>query len=941
MQDFNNDVNKMLEMLKKEADKQANREEIAPQTTKNSSHSDDEIKDMLKKQFSAEDNNEITVQGDDYSFYSVDFFNTGSMPTGELTAESETEVEVEEAIEVEGAIKIEESVETTVEEVIEEVEAEIEAVESNIELEDKVITDELADVDDAVECVIEEEQEATEDAVEEIILSSSDDDATRPFVPFEKEAPEEEIIEEETVEEASQEAEEIVETEEPIAEESINYDEVLEGQQGTVFNQFVEDFTGDLDDVVFEAEITDSHAPNKQYTIFEDWEQLMKDKLYETAEEEIIPPTKEELAYSAEIQARAAKGNTDYFNPVVTDTQLDAVDIALMVALGGESELNQTVGFEKIRQAVHEADEQSASGLEDKKVYGYCGEEYSTLVQNGKIREKYNKDKTQIIWQLVGTAIFALVLLCYEIAGWVGIELPGIFNAIQYPHIHVLCGLQFLFVCIAISFNKIIKLSKNLFGFSSISYIGALVTSIVCIVYDVLILTVGYSDVGATLHTIPAFLLLLSLIYDAFDVSQQAGVFNIVANSEKKLVLEPYGKLRMSEDEGTGDIIDKDSYCISRVPSVSKYFARTAKPLSNFTDKLVSLIISFSVALCVMLVLLLMNKSFEITILSFILTLSFALICASIFESEFAFFVVYKALIRYKTGIIGKPSIAEYGKCNIVYFDDYNVFNKKSVRTKGLKLYDNNEIYRILYHTQAVFSKIGGPLKGVFEFATSEMVHSKSVEIKEISKEGIAAKVDGRTSVLIGTGSFMKSRGIHPSYTSADLKLEERGEESIMFIALNGTLGAKLYVTYQFSSEFEKLARKLSARGVGIGIRSSDPNVNNKWARKYGEAKRFDISIVRPTLKEIKPHEKSIEGGVVSVKNVRALTEALMMCIKLDTFESLISKIRTASIVFVGILSFALVLFSGINAVSILALTLCVALCASIMMLLTYFHIKR
>ena len=221
------------------------------------------------------------------------------------------------------------------------------------------------------------------------------------------------------------------------------------------------------------------------------------------------------------------------------------------------------------------------------------------------------------------------------------------------------------------------------------------------------------------------------------------------------------------------------------------------------------------------------------------------------------------------------------------------------------------------------------------------MTHSKKVEIKEISKEGISAIVDGRTAVLIGTGAFMKSRYIHPSYTSADLKLEESGEESIMFIALNGVLGAKLYVTYQFSSEFERLARKLTSRGVKIGIRSSDPNVNSKWAKKYGEMKKFSISIVRPTLKEIKPSEKSIESGVVSVKNVRALSEALMMCIKLNRFESLISKIRIVALVVLGILSFALMLLSGINTMTLLALFLTTAVCASIMGLLTYFYIKN
>jgi cation transport ATPase len=341
-------------------------------------------------------------------------------------------------------------------------------------------------------------------------------------------------------------------------------------------------------------------------------------------------------------------------------------------------------------------------------------------------------------------------------------------------------------------------------------------------------MTVGYADPGATVHSLAALLLLISLIYDIFDISQQSGVFDIVSRSNKKLVLEPYGKLKMSEDENDGDIIDKDSYCISRVSNINGFFARISKATKNVTGKLVSLVLSFSVSLCVMLVLLLTGEQIGTVVLSLVVTLSCSLICASIFESEFAFFTVHNILKKYKTGIIGKASVEEYGKCNILYFDDFNVFNKKSVRTKGLKLYDNNEIYRILYHTQAVFSKVGGPLKGVFEFATTEMIHSRNVEIKEISKEGISAVVDNRTSVLIGTGSFMKSRGIHPSYTAQDLRLEEAGEESILFIALGGSLGAKLYVTYQFSGEFEKLAKKLTACGINIGIRSSDPNINDK-----------------------------------------------------------------------------------------------------------------
>ena len=1032
MTDINkDDVQKLLERLKEHTE-QTVEEKTDTQTTDNSIHSDEDIKNMLKKHFSADESVSSFETGEDYSFETVDFGRvddeiiTSEIVTdevGEKTPDEAVEEVSEEVTEEASEEVIEENSESADEDIIDEAEdrpedehdaleeenpdtqtvektwmdeifasAPEEASEKETESdqpESEEVQDLYADeVKDEVEDVVSQVAPSTEEMIDDIVdeiveqtLAAEEDQisADEEDESLEAEAEAEAEVEEEAEAEsaaAEAEAQEIIETtlfepavedlaeenadipvsdetpidisepteesyEEPIAEQSIDYDEVLEGQQGTVFNEFVEDFSGDLEDVVFEAEITESRAPDKQYTIFEDWERLMKDKSYETAEDGIIPPTEDELARSAEISQRAS-GNTDYFNPV-TSADLDAVDIALMVALGGESELNQTVGFEKIRQAVHEDGDKKEDVFKNKKIYGFCGEEYRSLAQNADIKKKYKSDKKKIIAQLISTAILALVLLVYELTGWVGYELPFIFSIYEHPDIYVLAGLQLAFLCAVISYNKFSKLFKRIFDFSSITFIAAIITLILNILHDALILSMGYVDPNMTFHSFSSCLLALSLLYDLFDILQQSSVFGYVATSEKKLVLEPYGKLRVDEndDSATGEIIDNDSYCISRVPNVTGFFEHISKSPASNMSRLVSVILSCSVALCVMIVLLIMGEQYTTFIPAFIVTLSFALICSSVFESEFAYFTVYRALKKHKTGIIGKSSVSEYGKCNIIYFDDYNVFNKKSVRTKGLKLYDNNEIYRVLYHTQAVFSKVGGPLKAVFEFATSEMVHSKSVEIKDIGKDGIVALVDGKTLVHIGTGAFMKSRGIHPSYTAADVRVEERGEESIMFIALGGKLGAKLYVTYQFSAEFEKLARKLAARGISIGIRSCDPNVNNKWAKRYSSIKKIDISIVRPTLKEMKPAEKSIDGGIVSAKNVRALTEALMMCVKLDRLEALFSKMRVASIVLVGILSFALMLFSGINTVSMLALILACALCASVMMLLTHFYIKR
>ena len=118
--------------------------------------------------------------------------------------------------------------------------------------------------------------------------------------------------------------------------------------------------------------------------------------------------------------------------------------------------------------------------------------------------------------------------------------------------------------------------------------------------------------------------------------------------------------------------------------------------------------------------------------------------------------------------------------------------------------------------------------------------------------------------------------------------------------------------------------------------------LNKKWANNYGKTKKMPISIVRPTLKELKPSDKSIESGIVSTKNVRALAQALMTCSKLDNFERVMNNIRIVALVIMGILSFALILLSVANfLMTMIVLAIACGICASTMILLSYFYIRH
>ena len=75
MESFNNDeVKKMLEMLKEQAQSTEATEQNVTQATENNVDSADELKDMLKKQFSADEETQGDLLASDYSFDEVNDF---------------------------------------------------------------------------------------------------------------------------------------------------------------------------------------------------------------------------------------------------------------------------------------------------------------------------------------------------------------------------------------------------------------------------------------------------------------------------------------------------------------------------------------------------------------------------------------------------------------------------------------------------------------------------------------------------------------------------------------------------------------------------------------------------------------------------------------------------------------------------------------------------
>ena len=244
----------------------------------------------------------------------------------------------------------------------------------------------------------------------------------------------------------------------------------------------------------------------------------------------------------------------------------------------------------------------------------------------------------------------------------------------------------------------------------------------------------------------------------------------------------------------------------------------------------------------------------------------------------------------------------------MISFDDKEVFPAKNVKVRSLKLFGDSRIDHVLFGAASVFRKLGGPLDEVFAAATGETGYTDDVDILEVEKNGVEAAVKG-TRVYVGSAEFMRSRSLLSGVEPEDEAMEMEGKIKIMYLAIGGELASKMYVEYKADAEIRGIMESLYKSGMCIGIRTLDPNIDDRMLRHHVELNKFPVKVLRMSGAEEKKTEKSMDSGVVSRKGVKELLKALASC------RRVLQVIRTNSMIK------ALGLAAGIG-VSILILVL-------------------
>lgn len=569
-----------------------------------------------------------------------------------------------------------------------------------------------------------------------------------------------------------------------------------------------------------------------------------------------------------------------------SQTELDETDINLMIALGYEEELQQTIGIDRVSEVEEKLDKDASNeGTHDSAAFR--GFEYAEKEQAKEIMQNYRTEYNGSMLRLIGSILLLVSLFIYENVSLLGADLPGPFNMRHFPAFHTLFSLQLLVLSAALSWRELLAGLRSAVTLKPTPQSLGAAAVAVAVVYDLLIALIAPSG-GVVLYNFPAALCLtLMALYDLMSLKREIYSFTVVADRHEKYAAR---SILVRDAVSGGEELTLD---VRRSSFVSNYFARTnAKSTVGSHLNLVLLpVLAVSVALAF--ISFSMHKNGVGALNVFALTNMFCLPVSTLIAYSYPLFRAAQIAFEDDTAILGEASAEEYSGASVMSFADTDMFPSYSVKLRSIKLYGNARPDLVLFGAASVFSRVGGPLADVLELATMEFDSAESVELIRIAEDGIEAIVDGQ-SILVGREDFLSTYDVHPLRDADD----DANGERILYIVMDGVLCAKLYIQYEMDTDFEDTLRSLTKEGITAKIRTYDPNIDEELLAVKLRGKPFSVQIDKQMEEPAEPGKlKEIDSGLVSRSSAKSLVRPALLCSRLAHVRRTGSIIRTVALV--------------------------------------------
>lgn len=614
----------------------------------------------------------------------------------------------------------------------------------------------------------------------------------------------------------------------------------------------------------------------------------------------------------------------------------DDVDVNLMIAFGMEEELKDAIGeaqTEKITAAVDE-DAKAATATDLLTVVDEEKEEFTDFTQTKGIFARYKRRYRKTLLSLGGSILVALLLFLFENLPAFGIDLPKAISREYYPVVNLMVGLQLSLFSYVLVADQIKRGITALIEKKWMPEVG--ITFVVGISFVYQLFMSVFCRVGYVTYNFPvALCVVLSLAYEFLNLKREIYSFNVVASKKMKhtLCALPYEsaekerdafrsfyevektydgegvEVPSEEEEQSPDVFEgKPMYALKQGAFVDGFFQRMRRYPAGKAVLGLTLPTMAIISLVFFLIAWIRGASFTYGVSMGYFAL---VMCApmSIFITySYPLYKASRKAFANESAIIGEAAAEEYLDAEEISFEDKDLFPGKGVKVKSIKVFGTHRIDRVVFNAANIFRKYGGPLSQVFNMATLELGITDEVYFGVIEEDGIEAMVGG-SHIYLGKADYLRRKGYEPGYDDEDEVIEGNGGICVMFMAIEDEVAAKFYVEYTIDHEFEAILRALYSSGVCIGVRTFDPNIDDRMLQLLLHYEDYPVRAIK-CRSEQSPNlaKEHLDSGIVSRRSAKDMLRAFMSCdrvlraIKLGAVVKMVSLALGAVITLIAII---------------------------------------
>ncbi|MBE6677809.1 MAG: hypothetical protein E7597_03340 [Ruminococcaceae bacterium] len=504
--------------------------------------------------------------------------------------------------------------------------------------------------------------------------------------------------------------------------------------------------------------------------------------------------------------------------------------------------------------------------------------EYKDREQNTEIATMLNRAVALSRLKLIGVLLLTGLIFYMELANGESARNPYLKPG-RFGAVYILTDLQLLFFIVMImseSFINGIRAFKNMrLTSDSVMAASILAASAFCVVS----LLVNPTDPELKLYCLAAAASALAAATVKYmQCKKDLGSFRIVGIKKPKFTAMAIGGEAGEAGEFAKHLSESSElFTVKKASFVSGFFARTTRrPKSED-------IFNFLVPVTFMAAVALFMASYLTSGDSYgAYSAATLLFCAA--TPITAYFMISLPVIvachharRYNGAFVGNAIAEEYAEAAVLSFADTEAFLPHMVSVTGVKTYGDYSIDKVMTRLGMLFDYIGGPLKTVTANMLDKVPKPDSIRLIDSAADGLYVVMDGMDYYL-GKRSYMRHSRMDAPVDEAD-DVYAKNVGTVMYMAINDTVVAKIYVKYTINPDFDTLLRSMYRAGVCVGIKTLDPNINNELLQKSIKYKKCPVAVLKGGIPEdMNGTADEVDSGIVSASTLHNFLKMFILC---------------------------------------------------------------